>query len=728
MRSPLVVWYTLNIRNSLRALILITVFPVAVFGIGGAYHLVKKERATLERAIQGRSAALMTAIESELQASIAALEALARTPSLQLNELAVFRIEAERALAARRGVWENIVLTDAQSHEMLINLLLPAGAPLPKTQDTESIVEAIQFRRGAVGSVAIGGVLKRPIFAVRVPVFRGDKALYVLAAVVDVRTIAKIAERQDIPENWTIAVLDGNYRFVMRRPAPPQGLEHASDSLRAAVAGKQGSLERGRLLDGTEIYRWVQGSTMSRWSTTVAVPRSVVDEGMRGLWLLIAGFASAAILGLWIAWLLASRISQPIAALAAAAPAVSRGETSAIPAPSPIDEVRSLTEALNEAAIAIRERDEKQQRAEQALRAADRAKDEFLAMLGHELRNPLSSVSNAAQLLLIARRDPAVLDNVSAILARQVEQMTRLVDDLLDAGRVTGGKVRLERVPVDLGGLAAGLIETWKTAGRFREHALNKDIHEVWVSADRARVEQIVSNLLDNALKYTPAGGRIGVSVSQHGNRAVLEVADNGEGMSAELAERAFDLFVQGERGLARQSGGLGIGLTLVKRLVELHDGVIRCASDGPGHGARFTVTLPAIEKPAVGDREDAASSTAATRRILIIEDNRDARDSLALLLKSGGNEVHIAENGEQGLAMMAGQSFDVVIVDIGLPDIDGYEVARRIRASGVGPMRLIALTGYGLREDRSRALASGFDNHLTKPVDLANLTSLLNR
>ena len=718
----------MNIRNSLRALILVTLFPIAVFGIGGAYHLVKKERSTLERAIEGRSRALMTAIESELQASITALEVLARSPNLQRGDLAAFRIEAERAVAARTGVWENVVLTDAQSYDVLINLLLPSGASLPKTQDSESVTEAIRSRRGAIGNVAIGDVLKVPIFAVRVPVFRGDKTIYVLGAVIDIRTIARIADRQDIPEKWTIAVLDGNYRFVMRRPAPPQGLEHASDSLRAAIERKQGSLERGRLLDGTQIYRWVQGSNVGRWSTTVAVPSSVVDEGMRGLWLLIAGFASAAILGLWIAWLLASRISQPIAALAAAAPAVSRGETSAIPAPSPVDEIRRLNEALNEAAIAIRERDEKQRSAEQALRAADRAKDEFLAMLGHELRNPLSSVANAAQLLLIARRDPAVLDNVSAILARQVEQMTRIVDDLLDVGRVTGGKVRLERVPMDLGALAEGLIGTWKTAGRFRDHALSTEMHSVWVFADRTRIEQVLSNLLDNALKYTPVGGRIRVTVQQKGHHAELEVADTGEGMSEELAERAFDLFVQGERTLARESGGLGIGLTMVKRLVELHGGVIRGVSDGPGRGARFTVSLPAVDVPAPQDRAKAALSSATTSRILIIEDNRDARDSLALLLKAAGNEVQIAENGNQGLAMAAVQPFDIIIVDIGLPDIDGYEVARKVRrVSTTSRIRLIALTGYGLPEDRERALAAGFDNHLTKPVDLANLTSLLN-
>jgi signal transduction histidine kinase len=689
-----------------------TVLPLVLLGIGAAYYLVEKERESMQRGVRDRVHALMTAIDAEMEAAIAALQLLAASPSLQKGDIAAFRIEAERAVAARKESWENVVLTDAQSLEMLINLLLPAGAKLPKTQDVESITEAVQSRRGAVGNVAIGGVLRRPIFPVRVAVFRDGEPAYAVAAVLDVRTIARIVERQRVPERWALAVLDGNYRFVVRTPAPPQGLEHASDSLRAAIERNTPGLEPGRLLDGTEIYRAVQRSSISRWSVSVAVPRSTVDEGLRGLWFLIAAFGAAIILGLWIAWRLAARISEPIAALAAAAPAVGRGEASALPPPGPVEELRLLSGALAEAATAIGMR--------------DRAKDEFLAMLGHELRNPLASVSNAAQILKLGRERPEVLEHVSQILERQVGHMARLVDDLLEVGRLTGGKVRLERAPLDLAEVAGELVQTWRSGSRFMQHEIHTELVSVWVSADRARIEQVISNLLDNALKYTPARGAIRLSVRSRDRVAVLEVSDTGEGLTPQLKERMFDLFVQGERDLARQPGGLGIGLTMAKRLVELHEGKIRAASEGPGKGTTITVELPEIE-PQVLAGVRPARVQARARRILIVEDNADARESLAVLLRLAGQEVYEAANGMEALRVASTVSPDMALIDIGLPDLDGYELARRLKAeAATRGVRLVALTGYGGPEDRRRALAAGFDEHIAKPVAAAALERLI--
>jgi signal transduction histidine kinase/CheY-like chemotaxis protein len=439
------------------------------------------------------------------------------------------------------------------------------------------------------------------------------------------------------------------------------------------------------------------------------------------------GFALVAALGLWVAWRLSARISQPIAALAAAAPALGRGEASALPDEGLLEEVQELSRALGDAARAVRDREERQRRAEQALRDAERAKDEFLAMLGHELRNPLASVSNAAHLLRIARDQPEVLQTVSEILARQVEHMTRLVDDLLEVGRVTGGKVRLERAPLNLGHAAGELIATWKSGERFRHHRLETALDTAWVSADRARIEQVLSNLLDNALKYTPAGGTIRVAVRAQAERAVLEVSDDGEGIAPELLGRMFDLFVQGERGLARQRGGLGIGLTMAKRLVELHEGTIRAASAGPGRGATITVELPATEAPALRAADKPAPAAPAPRRVLVIEDNADGRETLAALLRLWGHEVHGAEDGARGLEAAARLRPQLALVDIGLPDIDGYEIARRLRADpAMRGMRLVALTGYGMAEDRRRALAAGFDEHLAKPVEPSALEALL--
>ena len=701
---------------------------MAIFGAVGAYMLVERERDSFERAALDRVRALMTAIDAELRASITPLELLARSPALDGDDLAAFRIEAQRALEGRRGDWSNIVVSHPETAQMMLNLLVPPGAPLFKTLDPVSVLESAKSGRPTIGNVVTGGVLNRPLFTVRVPVLRDGKAKYVLSAVVETPVIGGIIERQGLPTTWAIAVIDGSYGFVARRPMPEKRSTAASESLKRALESAPQGFQRGQLLDGSEIYRAFQRSSLSRWSTSIAVPRSVVEESLNGVYVLVAGFVGAAMLGLWIAWWLASRISQPIAALARAAPALGRGETAALPPSGSVDEVSELARALGESANAIRDREERQRQAEHALRTADRAKDEFLAMLGHELRNPLASVSNAAQLLRMARNQPQVLENVSAILGRQVEHMTRLVDDLLEVGRVTGGKVRLQREPLDLGVAVVQWLDAWKHDGRFLHHDVSTELQSVWVSADRARIEQVFTNLLDNAIKYTPAGGKIRIALRPEGAKAILEISDTGLGMPPELIGRVFDLFVQGVRTLAREPGGLGIGLTMVQRLVELHDGTVQAKSDGPNHGATFTVELPAIEPSvALSGVDTPATKTAMPRHVLIIEDDDDARDSLAELLRLDDHQVSVACDGKDGLELARSLAPDVVLVDIGLPDIDGYEVARRLRNNpATSRLRLIAVTGYGTQEDRRSALAAGFNDHLAKPVEVTSLQSLL--
>jgi signal transduction histidine kinase len=481
----------LNIRTRLWALIFATLLPMAIFGAVGAYMLVQRERDSFERGALDRVRALMTAIDAELRASIIPLEMLARSPTLDRDDLTAFRAEAEHALEGRRNDWSNIVVSHPDTAEMLLNLLVPAGAPLFKTLDPASVIESAKSERPAIGNVVTGGMLKRPLFTVRVPVLRDGKAKYVLSAVVEIPVIGRLVERQRFPDTWAVAVIDGNYSFVVRQPVPEKGATAPSESLKRALDSAPHGFQRGQLLDGSEIYRAFQRSSISRWSTSIAVPRSVVEQSLNGVYVLVVGFIGAAMLGLWIAWWLASRISQPIATLAKAAPALGRGEALALPPAGSVDEVDELARALGESAVAIRDREERQRRAEHALRTADRAKDEFLAMLGHELRNPLASVSNAAQLLKMARNQPQVLENISAILGRQVEHMTRLVDDLLEVGRVTGGKVQLQREPLDLAVTVVQWLDTWRNDGRFLHHEISTELQSVWVSADRARIDHV---------------------------------------------------------------------------------------------------------------------------------------------------------------------------------------------------------------------------------------------
>jgi PAS domain S-box-containing protein len=355
-----------------------------------------------------------------------------------------------------------------------------------------------------------------------------------------------------------------------------------------------------------------------------------------------------------------------------------------------------------------------------------RAKDEFLAMLGHELRNPLGTITNAIALLRSRGGDPE-LARLGAVIQRQTTQLTRLVDDLLDVARVTSGKVELRREVVDLREIAHHCIDALTEAGRTSAHRLTLEGPPVRVDGDPARLAQVISNLLDNALKYTPAGGEVRVVTARDGETAVLRVRDSGEGIRADLVDRIFDLFVQEPQALDRTRGGLGLGLTLVKRLVELHGGEVAATSAGEGRGSEFSIRLPASPRSTATPAVNAAPPSPARRRVLIVEDNVDSREMLQLLLQRSGHDVETADDGPSGLAKLQAFRPEIALIDIGLPGLDGYAMARAVRGMAAArDVRLIALTGYGQAEDRSKALEAGFDLHMTKPVDPERLQRLL--
>jgi PAS domain S-box-containing protein len=364
------------------------------------------------------------------------------------------------------------------------------------------------------------------------------------------------------------------------------------------------------------------------------------------------------------------------------------------------------------------------ERAHAQAEANSRAKDEFFAMLGHELRNPLGAITTALHVIDVCGPLDERSGEARAIIRRQVGQLVRLVDDLLDVTRLATGKVSLSLRRIDLAAVARRAVEGVSAPGRTVTCRAGAP---VWIDADETRIEQILGNLLGNALKFTPAGGRITVTVEVDGPEAVLRVEDDGAGVPPDLLPRIFDLFVQGQTTLHRREAGLGIGLTLVRRLVDLHRGRIEAASEGPGRGSAFTVRLPAARPPG-----DAAAPAPATpratvrRRVLIIEDNDDARQMLRHLLDHAGHEVHEAAEGIDGLARALALRPDAVIVDIGLPGLDGYSIARRLRETGPPGVLLVAITGYGQDGDRLRSREAGFDAHLTKPVDPQALDALL--
>jgi PAS domain S-box-containing protein len=391
-----------------------------------------------------------------------------------------------------------------------------------------------------------------------------------------------------------------------------------------------------------------------------------------------------------------------------------------------------LRQAHDELEAKVAERTSELRRANAALAEADRRKDEFLAMLAHELRNPLAPIRNASRVLRLKGPRIPEFQAPLGMIERQSQHLARLVDDLLDVSRLTRGKITLRKQPVDLAALVAQVVENHGPAAKQHRHAvtLNLPPRPLRVEGDEVRLTQIFSNLLNNAIKYTPAGGRIQVAAEEAGGEVRVSVRDNGIGMAAGVLPLIFDLFVQVNQGLDRTYGGLGIGLSLVRRLLEMHGGRIEAHSEGLGRGSEFILHLPLL--PAAGGREPgpAAASPEASDgalRVLVVDDNRDAAESLAELLALEGFETRLAYDGAATLAACRDLRPDVILLDIGLPGMDGYEIARQLRREyGRNHLVLVAMTGYGQAHYREWAVAAGFDHYLVKPVGAEALLELL--
>ncbi|MGQ0636814.1 MAG: hybrid sensor histidine kinase/response regulator [Planctomycetaceae bacterium] len=397
-------------------------------------------------------------------------------------------------------------------------------------------------------------------------------------------------------------------------------------------------------------------------------------------------------------------------------------------------EVLAVGLALDEAIAASVARytifcDEQSQQQAEALRAADRRKNEFLATLAHELRNPLAPLRNSLEVLGRNATDPKTRQQLWEMMDRQVRQMARLVDDLQDMSRIALGKLVLRSERVDLLDALSQAVQTATPLATIRRQNLTASWPDepIWVDGDAARLVQIFVNLLNNAVKYTPVAGEVSVMASREGDRAVCRVRDNGVGVPAEMQRRIFELFTQIDLGSDREQTGLGIGLSLVRKLVELHGGSIELHSQGHNQGSEFIVSLPTARAGAERANDDSpAPPSASGRRILIIEDNADGRRSLQMLLQLAGHEVVTAETGNEGIEVATANPPQVALVDIGLPGMDGYEVARRLRTLCGPNTLLIALTGFSQPQDRERALEAGFNWHLVKPVDLDTLEKAL--
>ncbi len=725
----------MTIRSHLLLLVAGAFVPLLVFAVTITSFSWWQQRNALELRYLERVRAMTIALDSEIDATTRVLRALGGSPELGAEGMDHF-VERMRRILAAQPLWTTLAVGTADWSDVR------AVGRAPDTPSHPAIDSQTLKRVRDTQLPAISGLVHSPEgrfeTQLALPVVRDGAVRYVLLVIVDQSTWLKFMSQYPVGTGATLALIDQNGVIIARtlnnerwvgKPAAPVLLAKSRETAESAW--------RGRGLEGQSFYSAHARSVRWGWTIANGIPADTVEAALLDSSALLAGGAFITIgLAVLLAFLFGRRIEKPITALGDSARALALGSAEPPRTPSGIDEVDKVEHAFEESGARLRERQqdlnhalEGEQAARKEAEQASRAKDEFLAMLGHELRNPLNAIATAVGVL--HHVDPKGDHGVRSreIIDRQIVSLRELVDDLLDVARVTSGKIVLNTKPVDLAKVARRTVMMMSASGKLGRHRLQADYLEAWVAGDETRLEQTLTNLVENAAKYTPEGGSILVRVRAQASDAVLEVEDTGMGIARDLLPRVFDLFTQGERTIDRAQGGLGLGLALVHRLVELHGGSITAESAGSGKGARFTVRLPLLEAPKEtrGVEEPAKSAHGRGLRIVVVEDNEDGRETLSMLLRIGGHEVHEADSGPSGVDRITGTRPDVAIVDIGLPGFDGYEVARRARAAdATRSVRLVALTGYGQDEDRRHARAAGFDWFLVKPADMEALNDIL--
>ncbi|AKJ27157.1 ATP-binding protein [Caldimonas brevitalea] len=720
-----------SLERRLFLVVFVGLLPLALLSFAILLHDALTQRRDLLEAVSDTARALASAVDSQLMTSIASLDALAASPRLAARDYAGLHEEA-KTLLARRPHWANLVLIDPSVHH-LMNARWPLGREFPPVVEPASLAETLRTGQARIGVVVFNPVIGAHAFAVRVPVQQRGEVALVLTAIVRPDAMLDVLKQQQIPEPSVVVILDQQDRIVARsrdhghwvgKPASP-------DLLRLLQEGEEVGMTPTRTLDGLQVYTAFYRSAVTGWAAAVGIPRDAIDGAViRSYAALGASITVSMVLGLLAAVGVGRSITGPMRALEQMARALGQGARPQAPRTA-LPEIRQVAVAM-EAAHA--ERETLLQREREARMHAERvskAKDEFLAMLGHELRNPLAAISTAVELL--ERSDPVrqneTANETRAIIRRQVAHLARLTEDLLDASRVTMGKIMLDLAPLDLAEVVRSTVATFRATGRLGErHQLTLSLTSVEVEADGTRLDQVVSNLLSNAIKYTPPPGTISICVRPEGPHAVLSVRDSGLGIEADLLPRVFDVFVQGRRSLDRAQGGLGIGLTLVRGIVQLHGGFVEATSEGPGKGSEFVVRLPAVDRLHLA-RPDTTFRVEARqgRRIVLVEDHDDVRIALRTRLAMEGHEVHEACDGPSGIETILRVRPEVALIDIGLPMLDGYQVAQAVREQlHPGQVRLIAITGYGTSPAVERGMRAGFDAYLIKPLSPDEVNRLI--
>jgi signal transduction histidine kinase/ActR/RegA family two-component response regulator len=723
------------LRWHLVVLVVGTLLPVVAFTALVVLRLAHHERAAVERRLQYSARMMAAEVDNEMLGTIRALHALAASETIDRLDLMGFYDEA-KLVRSTQPYWLAVRLA-APDGQQLVDTSRPWGSPLSGAYEPESLKRVVETGKATVGDLSQLRSELGLSFAVRVPIIRGNELRYVLSAIVKPQALNNVVATQLPPDQeWTRTVIDRQGQVVARTRNPERfvGMK-ATANFYARTRARADGVYQEITMEKKHGYLAFSRAPFSDWTAAVVVPLEVVEEPLRSSMLAIAGVGLVLLLMSGTgAFVLSRRLSQGIESVAEAAEALAHGSRPSSVL-SEITEVSRLGESLERSAELLtrreQERDHNLSRAEAAraeAETASRVKDEFLAMLGHELRNPLSPIVTALELLEM-RGQGGTREIV--VIRRQVQHMVRLIEDLLDVSRITRGKIHLEKQPLEIAPVVARAVEMASPLLEQRQHRLSVDVPATGleVSGDPDRLAQVMANLLTNAAKYTPPGGSIRVRGWHEGEHVVLAVSDNGQGLSAEMLPRVFDLFVQGPRLPDRHEGGLGVGLTLVRSLVTMHGGEVVAFSEGLNRGSTFTVTLPRLA-PSVQVAEAVAVPPVARmrqgaprRRILIVDDNIDAAELLSALFAHDGHDVVVVHDGAAALARLDEFTPEVAVLDIGLPVMDGYELAGRIREKlGPAAPAFVAVTGYGQEQDVARSRAAGFQRHFVKPVDLASL------
>ena len=731
----------LKIRTHLGLMAAAILLPVVVFSAVALQQLRDGERDAALRGLYETARATALIVDRELVSSIAALELLARSPLLETGDLQAFYKQA-LLVNKRNASWT--VLMDANGQQ-LINTKLAFGAQLPASPSafTDLQQTVMMTQKPLVSDLLLGRVAQTLLTVLLVPVPAHGGKRYLLAQAFSEDYFDEAVFQPNIPSNWVVGIIGRDGRFIARNLSTDDlaGQSARADLMAAARADDKG-LIRHQTSEGSETYDAFTHSTASGWTIGVTAPvDSIEATAGRAVVIAALGLVLAIAFAMMAAAFLGRRLVRAIAGAADAAADLGQGATPKL-ARSSVLEIDQLHTALTEASAILSRSQASRTRAEDEregllqgeyrarLRAEDEstAKDQFLAMLGHELRNPLAAIGGAIALSERHGHGTAAAAEARAVIQRQSGHLSHLVDDLLDASRMVGGKITLKPQPLDLGKTVRSCLTSLRASGHTAGNGLKLKTEPVWINGDPTRIEQTVNNLLVNAFKFTPSGGQVEVTVGSCADEAVLTVKDSGQGISSELLPHVFELFVQGAANLDRAQGGLGIGLALVHQLVSLHGGTVSAQSAGPGQGSSFVVRLPRIAAPAALPAAMVPASAQRQRwRILLIEDNDDARRMMRRLLDMEGHEVFEAATATEGLRLAGLQQPDLAIVDIGLPEMTGYEIAQHLRAdAATQTMGLIALTGYGQQEDHQNALAAGFDFHLVKSVEVNRLLEVI--